>query len=131
MTLIKYTFIRFFYLRRRFFGITPSERMKAVMFIAFLDMIWILNSIIVIDLLYNHIMLENYVILTFIYLISAILTIVGRSRQLSREQSFSKINRWFLSKKTNHNNWRIKSNIYIASTFLVFICSCTLLFYLR
>lgn len=126
MTLIQYTFIRFFFTRRNFSGITPSEKIKAIIFISSLDVLWLQILIIVVDLLFKHIMLENYHITIFAILIGGIVSIIGRNQQLSRDKIFSKISKKY--RKMNHKKWNTISNIYVVGTFLAYIFCCILLY---
>lgn len=127
MTLIEYTYIRFFYLRRRTSGITPSERAKAVFFISLLDVIWLQSIIIIIDLVFKHIMFEHYHITFGIILIGGIISIMGRNRQLWNCKSFSKINSRY--RNLNHRKWDTMSNIYVGCTFIIYILCCVMLYY--
>ena len=126
MTLVEYTFIRFFYLRRKTSGITPSERAKAVFFISFLDIMWLQILTIMIDLLFAHVMFRNFHITLFIFLGAALISIIGREVQLGRKKNFSKIDKQY--RNSNHKKWNIISNIYIIGTFIIYI-SCYILLY--
>ncbi len=127
MTLIEYTFIRFFYLRRKISGITPSERAKAVFFISFLDIMWLQILTIMIDLLFAHVMFKNFHITLFIFLGVALISIIGREIQLGRKKSFSKIDKKY--RNSNHKKWNIISNIYVVSTFIIYIFCYILLYH--
>lgn len=126
MTLIEYTFIRFFYLRRKTSGITPSERAKAVFFISFLDIMWLQILAIMIDLLFAHVMFKNFHITLFIFLGVALISIIGREVQLGRKKAFSKIDKQY--RDSNHKKWNVISNIYVISTIIIYI-SCYILLY--
>lgn len=126
MTLIKYTFIRFFYLRRKTSGITPSERAKAVFFISFLDIMWLQIFTIMIDLLFAHVVFRNFHITLVIFFSGALISIICREVQLGSKKSFSKIDKQY--RDSNHRKWDIISNIYIVSTFIIYI-SCYVLLY--
>lgn len=127
MTLIEYTFIRFFYLRRKTSGITPSERAKAVFFISFLDIMWLQILIIMIDLLFAHVVFKNFHITLFIFLGGVLISIIGREVQLGREKTFSKIDKQY--RDSNHKKWNIISNIYIICTFIIYIFCYILLYH--
>lgn len=127
MTLIEYTFIRFFYLRRKTSGITPSERAKAVFFISFLDIMWLQILTIMIDLLFAHVVFKNFHITLFVYLIVGFISIIGREIQLGRKKTFSKIDKKY--RNSNHKKWDRISNIYIVSTFIIYIICYVLLYH--
>lgn len=126
MTLIEYTFIRFFYLRRKTSGITPSEKAKAVFFISFLDIMWLQILTIMIDLLFAHVMFKNFHITLFIFFGVALISIIGREVQLGRKKAFSKIDKQY--RDSNHKKWNVVSNIYVISTIIIYI-SCYILLY--
>lgn len=127
MTLIEYTFIRFFYLRRKTSGITPSERAKAVFFISILDITWLQILTIIVDLLFAHVMFKNFHITLGVILIGALMSIIGREVQLGRLKTFSKIDKQY--RNLNHKKWNTISNIYIVGTFVVYITCCVLLYH--
>ena len=128
MTLIEYIFIRFFNLRRRLFGITPSEIIKAVIFVSYFDLMWIFSLTAFIGIIIFHFFgyKPNFF---WVMLIVGIVIIIHRDRQLGTEESFKKIKLKYKRLKPKvDKRLSFMARIYLISTVIIFIFSCILLY---